>query len=165
MSSPRRQPIPRPALWIAVPTFAVSLAVAGALQAGLFAALIVGLVGAAFVGVFAERRLTRIISSIDRIARGDRYTSLPDLVGDGAIQKFAGTAETVRAALIEADTVSVDQLRRETEARLHHAGRLFFTGNFRQAVEEVSTPSPTPVSVSGALPPSSGKPIIRWRNR
>jgi len=43
----------------------------------------------------------------------------------------------VRAALIEADTVSVDQSRRETEARLHHAGRLFFTGNFRRAVEEV----------------------------
>jgi urea transport system substrate-binding protein len=137
MPTPSRSSIPRPALWIAVPTFAVSLAVAGALQAGLLAALIVGLIGAAFVGAFAERRLTRILSSIDRIARGDRYTSLPDLVGDGAIQQFAGTAETVRAALIEADTVSVDQLRRETEARLHHAGRLFFTGNFRQAVEEV----------------------------
>ena len=120
-----------------MPTFAVSLAVAGALQAGIIAALVVGLAGAAFVGGFAERRLARIISSIDRIARGDRYTSLPELVGDGAIQQFAGTAETVRAALIEADTLTVDQLRRETEARLHHAGRLFFTGNFRRAVEEV----------------------------
>ncbi|HEY1311769.1 MAG TPA: transporter substrate-binding protein [Pseudolabrys sp.] len=137
MPPPRQSSIPRPALWIAVPTFAVSLAVAASLKAGILAALIVGLVGAAFVGAFAERRLARILSSIDRIARGDRYTSLPELVGDGAIQQFAGTAETVRAALIEADTVSVDQLRRETEARLHHAGRLFFTGNFRQAVEEV----------------------------
>ena len=120
-----------------MPTFVVSLAVAASLKAGVLAALVVGLVGAAFVGAFAEARLARIISSIDRIARGDRYTSLPELVGDGAIQQFAGTAETVRAALIEADTVSVDQLRRETEARLHHAGRLFFTGNFRRAVEEV----------------------------
>jgi urea transport system substrate-binding protein len=93
--------------------------------------------GAIAVGIFAERRLARIISSFDRIARGDRYTSLPRLMGDGAIQGFAGTAETVRAALIEADTLTVDQLRRETEARLHHAGRLFFTGNFRHAVEEV----------------------------
>ena len=127
----------RPALWIAVPTFIVSLAVAASLQAGLTAALVVGLIGAAFVGAFAEARLAHILSSIDRIARGDRYTSLPELVGDGAIQQFAGTAETVRAALIEADTLTVDQLRRETEARLHHAGRLFFTGNFRRAVEEV----------------------------
>ena len=120
-----------------MPTFVVSLAVAASLKAGVFAALVVGLVGAALVGAFAEARLARIISSIDRIARGDRYTSLRELVGDGAIQQFAGTAETVRAALIEADTVSVDQLRRKTEARLHHAGRLFFTGNFRRAVEEV----------------------------
>jgi urea transport system substrate-binding protein len=133
----RRTTITRPALWIAVPTFVVSPAVAASLKAGIFAALVVGLIGAALAGVFAERRLARIIFSIDRIARGDRYTSLPELVGDGAIQQFAGTAETVRAALIEADTVSVDQLRRETEARLHHAGRLFFTGNFRRAVEEV----------------------------
>ncbi len=118
-------------------TFVVSLAVAGAFQAGIFAALVVGLIGAALVGAFAEARLTGIISSIDRIARGDRYTSLPELIGDGAIRQFAGTAETVRAALIEADTVSVDQSRRETEARLHHAGRLFFIGNFRRAVEEV----------------------------
>ena len=137
MSSPHRTQITRPALWIAVPTFVVSLAVAVALKAGVFTALVVALVGAALVGAFAEARLTRIISSIDRIARGDRYTSLPELIGDGAIQQFAGTAETVRAALIEADTVSVDQSRRETEARLHHAGRLFFTGNFRRAVEEV----------------------------
>ncbi len=137
MSPQNRSSIPRPALWIAVPTFVVCLAVMAALQAGTLAAVIVGLLGAGAVGIFAERRLARIISSFDRIARGDRYTTLPKLVGDGAIQGFAGTAETVRAALIEADTLTVDQLRRETEARLHHAGRLFFTGNFRHAVEEV----------------------------
>jgi urea transport system substrate-binding protein len=124
-------------LWIAVPTFVVSLTVAASLHGGILAALAVAVIGAIAVGVFAEIRLARIISSIDRIARGDRYTSLPKLLGDGAIQEFAGTAETVRAALIEADTLTVDQLRRETEARLYHAGRLFFTGNFRHAVEEV----------------------------
>jgi urea transport system substrate-binding protein len=137
MSPPNRPPIARPALWIAVPTFAVSMVAAASLSAGIIAAVVVGLVGAALVGAFAEARLAHIISSIDRIARGNRYTTLPELVGDGAIQQFAGTAETVRAALIEADTLTVDQARRETEARLHHAGRLFFTGNFRRAVEEV----------------------------
>jgi urea transport system substrate-binding protein len=137
MPPPSRRPIPRPALWIAAPTFIVSLAVAASLQAGILATIVVALLGAIAIGIFAERRLARIISSFDRIARGDRYTTLPTLVGDGAIQGFAGTAETVRAALIEADTLTVDQLRRETEARLHHAGRLFFTGNFRHAVEEV----------------------------
>ena len=137
MPPPRRTTITRPALWITVPTFAVSLAVAASMSAGIGVALPVAFLGAVVVGAFAEARLARIISSIDRIARGDRYTSLPELIGDGSIQQFAGTAETVRAALIEADTLTVDQLRRETEARLHHAGRLFFTGNFRRAVEEV----------------------------
>ena len=137
MPAPVRRSIPRPALWIAAPTFIVSLLVAASVQAGFVPVLIIAALGSLAIGTFAERRLANIISSFDRIARGDRYTTLPTLLGDGAIQGFAGTAETVRAALIEADTLTVDQLRRETEARLHHAGRLFFTGNFRQAVEEV----------------------------
>ena len=137
MPPPIRPSIPRPALWIAAPTFVVCLAVMAASQAGFVAALVIGLLGAIAIGIFAECRFARIISSFDRIARGDRYTTLPTLLGDGAIQGFHTTAETVRAALIEADTLTVDQLRRETEARLHHAGRLFFTGNFRHAVEEV----------------------------
>ena len=78
MSPQRRTTITRPALWIAVPTFVVSLAVAASLKAGVLAALVVGLIGAGLVGAFAEARLARIISSIDRIARGDRYTSLPE---------------------------------------------------------------------------------------
>ncbi len=63
-----RRPIPRPALWIAIPTFVVSLAVAASLKAGIFAALVVALLGAIAVGVFAERRLVRTISSFERIA-------------------------------------------------------------------------------------------------
>jgi urea transport system substrate-binding protein len=66
MPAPRRTTITRPALWIAGPTFVVSLVVAASLKAGIFVALVVGLIG-----------------------------------------------------------------------RLHHAGRLFFTGNFHRAVEEV----------------------------
>jgi urea transport system substrate-binding protein len=124
-------------MWIAVPAFAVAALAVVASFGNAFVALGLAAIGALLVGCFAEYRLRRIISSIDRIARGDRYTSLPVAVGDGAVQQFAGAAETVRAALIQADTLAVDQLRRETEARLHHAGRLFFTGNFRRAVQEV----------------------------
>ncbi len=137
MSPEKRTRLPRPALWVAAPSFAVALAVLALGQFSLPIALIVALAGAALVGSFAEARLARIIASIRKIAGGDRYTSLPQLIGDGAIQSFGETAETMRRALIEADTVSVDQLRRETEARLHHAGRLFFTGSFRRAVEDV----------------------------
>src|SRR4051812_40279832 len=107
MPAPIRRPVPRPALWIAAPTFIVSLVVAASVHAGLIAVLVLAALGALAIGIFAERRLARIISSFDRIARGDRYTTLPTLLGDGAIQHFHGTAETVRAALIEADTLTV----------------------------------------------------------
>ena len=131
--------IPRPALWIAVPAFAVCTAVVVVLHltGSVWIALAAGLAGAVAVGSFAEARLAAVIASISAIAGGDRYISLPELVGDGAIQSFGDTAGKIRAALIEADTLSVDQKRRETEARLHHAGRHFFTGNFRRAIDDV----------------------------
>ncbi len=122
-----------------MPTFFIGIAAIIAVKFSLIAAIVVTVLGAVLVSCFAEYRLARVIFSIDRIARGDRYTDLPELIGDGTIQRFAATAETMRAALIAADTLTVDQGRRETEARLHHAGRLFFTGNFRQAVQEVVT--------------------------
>ena len=137
MPSRQKPALLRPALWVAAPTFVVGMAAAAALELGVWEAAAVAFAGAVVVGGFAEARLAYIIASIDNIARGDRYTSLPQLVGDGAIQKFAATAETMRAALIAADNLAVDQRRRESEARLHHAGRLFFTGNFRRAVNEV----------------------------
>ena len=139
MPQSSRPRFPRPALWIAIPTFLVSAAVIAvtSLVPSLPAALAVGLIGAIAVGSFAEARLAAIIASIGKIATGDRYQSLPELIGDGAVRDFAATAETIRGALIEADTLSVDQRRRETEARLHHAGRTFFTGSFRRGVEEV----------------------------
>ena len=139
MPASKRHRIPRPALWITVPVFFVSAAVVGIyhLWPSILGALAVGLIGALAIGCFAESRLTGIISSIRAIAGGDRYTSLPELVGDGAIQDFSDTAGKIRNALLEADTLAVDQGRRETEARLHHAGQYFFTGNFRRAVDEV----------------------------
>ncbi|MFA6264279.1 MAG: transporter substrate-binding protein [Pseudolabrys sp.] len=139
MSARPRFRIPRPALWIAVPVFLVCTAVMGAfyVTGSVWAAFGAGLAGALAVGSFAESRLASVIASIGAIAGGDRYTRLPELLGDGAIQSFGGAAARIRAALIEADTLSVDQSRRETEARLHHAGRHFFTGSFRSAVDDV----------------------------
>jgi urea transport system substrate-binding protein len=139
MPQQSRSLFPRPALWIAVPTFAVAAIVIGlhAVWPSELLALVIGALGALAVGSFAERRLASITRSIGKIAAGDRYLSLPDQMGDGAIRDFGATAETIRGALIEADTLAVDQRRREAEARLHHAGRVFFTGNFRGAVEDV----------------------------
>jgi len=139
MSQRSRSRFPRPALWIALPSFVVSLLAIGSLVLHVhpLVAIVIAMIGAFLVGWFAESRLARIIGSITSIARGDRYTSLPQLVGDGAIHNFAPAAETMRTALIEADTLAVDQRRRETEARLHHAGQVFFTGNFRHGVETV----------------------------
>jgi urea transport system substrate-binding protein len=139
MPTHRRSPIPRPALWIAIPAFVVSAAAVTAYSfwPSVVAALALGALGALAVGCFAEARLSAIIAAIGKIAAGDRYTNLPELVGDGAIQEFAATAETIRGALIAADTLTIDQRRRETEARLHHAGRVFFTGSFRGNVDDV----------------------------
>ncbi len=133
-----RRRFPSPALWISVPTFVVGAAAALSLQFfnSMILAFAVGAAGAAIVGAFAEARLTNVIASISKIAAGDRYLSLPELIGDGALQDFGQTAEVIRGALIEADTLAVDQSRRETEARLHHAGRAFFTGNFRSGIDE-----------------------------
>ena len=46
--------------------------------------------------------------------------------------------KSLRAAVIKADSLAVDQRRREAEARLHYAGRSFFTRRFRSAVDEVT---------------------------
>ncbi|MBI1203172.1 MAG: transporter substrate-binding protein [Rhodopseudomonas sp.] len=139
MPTSNRHRFPRPALWIAVPVFFVGMAVVAveAIVPSLPVAIVISALGAFVVGCFAESRLAGIIASISAIAGGDRYTSLPELVGDGAIQDFTNTAGKIRTALLEADTLAVDQGRRETEARLHHAGQHFFTGSFRRAVDDV----------------------------
>ncbi len=138
MSPKSHRIMPRPALWIAVPSFLVSsAAVAADVFQSPLAAFAVALAGAFVIGVFAEMRLATVIAAIGKIAGGDRYLSLPGRLGDGALRTFGQTAEVIRGALIEADTLAVDQRRRETEARLHHAGRNFFTGNFRRGIDEV----------------------------
>ena len=139
MPQQSRPRLPRPALWIAIPAFLVACAaiLTLSLWPSLPLALAIAAIGALIVGCFADARLAAVIASLSKIAGGDRYLSLPEQIGDGAIREFGAAAETIRGALIEADTLSVDQRRRETEARLHHAGRVFFTGNFRRAVDDV----------------------------
>ena len=110
MSARTRYRMPRPALWIAAPVFIVCAAVLGVFQLwqSPLAALATALGGALLVGMYADGRLAAVIGAISAIAGGDRYTSLPETIGDGAMQSFGDTANRIRSALIEADTVSVD---------------------------------------------------------
>jgi len=74
---------------------------------------------------------------VAKIAGGDRYAIVPKQP-DGPLAELAAAAETLRAAVIEADAAIVDQRRREAEARLHLAGRSLITRRFRGAVEDVT---------------------------
>jgi urea transport system substrate-binding protein len=129
----------RPALWIAIPVFAVSGL--GSVVAAEFdsarAGLAVAIAGALGIGLFVEYRLAGIVGTLVRLARGDRYASLPEAIGDGTMQKFGEAAEALRAALIDAETVAVDRDRRATESRLRQAGRVFITKRFQAAIDEV----------------------------
>jgi urea transport system substrate-binding protein len=127
----------RPALWVTIPAFAIAAA-AGFLgtQGGIKLALIMALGGALALGFLVEYRLSAIVTTLLRIARGDRYANVPQ-VGDGAVQLFTDAAEAMRAALVDADAVTVDRDRRVTESKLHHAGRVFITRRFQRAVGDV----------------------------
>jgi urea transport system substrate-binding protein len=125
--------------WIVVPVVAACAAsalvtwVADSLLLGLTAALVGG-VSAAWI---CERTLRTVVSTIAQIAGGDRYAALPDRIGGGAIGDSATAAETMRQVLIDADALAVDHRSREAEARLHHAGRSFFTQRFRTTVDKL----------------------------
>ncbi|MGD9920073.1 MAG: transporter substrate-binding protein [Pseudorhodoplanes sp.] len=133
------QRIQRPAFWLAVPAFTTTLVALG-LQAvfGWIAGMSAALIGALIVGWFAENRLSRLVSSLVRIARGDRFAELPDAIGDGSVQRFGEAAEAMRSALSQADNVAIDRDRHLTESRLRQAGRLFITRRFRAAIDDVT---------------------------
>jgi urea transport system substrate-binding protein len=103
---------------------------------GPMAGVIAIVVGTLVVASFFAARLANIAAGIERIAKGDHYISF-DRANDGPRKEFAGVANLIKAALVDADTVSVDVARRETEAKLHHAGRLFYTRRFQTAVGDV----------------------------
>src|SRR5665647_1065787 len=66
MSRQSRSSIPRPALWIAVPTFVVCVAAMAALQAGIVAGLVIALLGAAI----AATQTTKVGTAIHSAGRG-----------------------------------------------------------------------------------------------
>ena len=129
----------RPALWIAIPAFAVSglASIVATELDSTRAGLAVGVVGAAIIGWFVEYRLAGIVAALVRLARGDRYASLPEAIGDGTMQKFDEAADALRAALMDAETVAVDRDRRATESRLRQAGRVFITKRFQAAIDDI----------------------------
>ncbi len=128
-----------PALWVVFPVFfaGAACALAATAEWGLPLVLAIAAASSVAIGFLVERRLRTINGVIGRIAGGDRYTTMPTLIGGGAIAEFARAADLMRSALIDADSVAVDQGRRESEARLHHAGQQFFTQRFRAAIDEV----------------------------
>lgn len=132
-------PIRRPALWIAFPAFAVS-AIASIVAAELDsmkAGFAAGAVGAVLIGFFVEYRLSAIVATLVRLARGDRYASLPEAIGDGTMQRFGEAADALRSALMDAETIAVDRDRRATESKLRQAGRVFITKRFQTAVDDI----------------------------
>jgi urea ABC transporter urea binding protein len=127
--------------WILLPVIAasgVSAMVAwgsGSLLLGFMTAL----VGAAAVAWWCEERLRAVVGTIGQIAGGDRYAALPGRIGSGALGDSAVAAERMRQVLIDADALAVDHRSREAEARLHYAGRTFFTRRFRATVDELTS--------------------------
>jgi urea transport system substrate-binding protein len=99
--------------------------------------IVTALVGAAAVAWWCEQRLRTVVATIAQIAGGDRYAALPERVGRGALGDSAAAAEAMRQVLIDADALAVDHRSREAEARLHYAGRTFFTQRFRTTVDKL----------------------------
>jgi urea transport system substrate-binding protein len=128
-----------PAGWILVPVLlacGLSVLAAATLTNSLLAtgaALALGLVAAAW----AEWRLRAIVSAISAIAAGDRYAALPAQIGGGAMSEIAAAAERMRQSLIDADALAVGHRSRESETKLHLAGRMFFTQRFQAAIDEL----------------------------
>jgi len=125
--------------WILLPALgaatipAVTLMLTDSWVAGLAAAIPAALAAAWWI----ERRLRSVVDAITLIASGDRYAALPERIGGGAMTDIAVAAERMRQSLIDADALAVDQRSREAEAKLHHAGRAFFTQRFRSTVVDL----------------------------
>jgi urea ABC transporter urea binding protein len=99
--------------------------------------LLAGAAAAWLAAWHGTRPLRRLATSTARIASGDRYAVIPALPA-GPLAELAEAVQTLRQAIIEADAKAVDQRRREAEARLHYAGRNFFTRQFRDTVDQVT---------------------------
>jgi urea transport system substrate-binding protein len=129
-----------PALRIALPVFLASALTGFAvhylgLVPGLLAAGVLALVGAWII----DRKYGSLTDAISRISQGDRFAELPATSDGPTFEKLAVAAEAMRKTLLDADALAADQRSRQDEARLRHAGRVFFTKKFRTAIDEVLT--------------------------
>lgn len=132
-------PAPKlPALRIALPVFLASALTGFAtfhlgIAPGLAAAGVLAFVGAWLV----ERKYGSLTDAIARISQGDRFVELPAHADGPTFEKLTAAAEAMRRTLLDADALAADQRSRQDEARLRHAGRVFFTTKFRAAIDEV----------------------------
>ena len=127
--------------WILLPVSAVAT-IAALVTWGtgnLLLGIVTALIGAAAVTWWCEAMLHAVAGGISQIAGGDRYAAIPARIGSGALGDSAAAAEKMRQVLIDADALVVDHRSREAEARLHHAGRAFFTKRFRNTVDELTS--------------------------
>jgi len=128
-----------PAGWIILPVLvacAVSASIATIVVNWLVACMTVLPIAVAAAG-WAEWRLRSVVDAMSLIASGDRYAALPARIGGGAMVEIAAAAEQIRRSLIDADALAVGHRSRESETKLHLAGRVFFTQRFRSAVDEL----------------------------
>jgi urea transport system substrate-binding protein len=128
-----------PGVWVAWPILAAALvACAATVALGPLPGIVLGLIASLLAALHIERRVRGLSLAAAKIAGGDRYAILP-VTPPGPLADLACALHALRETVIQADALAVDQRRREAEARLHLAGRSFFTKRFRGAVEEVMT--------------------------
>ena len=127
-----------PSAFIVLPLLlACAVTLIAVVAAGAIAGLAVGVIAALASALLVEKPLKHLASITDKIAAGDRYAILPRQT-PGPLSDIARAVEHLRATVLEADALAVDQRRREAEVRLHMASRSFFTRSFRGAVDEVT---------------------------
>jgi urea ABC transporter urea binding protein len=129
-----------PAGWIILPVLAAcgGSATIGALFSHSLSGVVSVVVFALPAAWWADRRLRSVVDALASIAGGDRYTTLPDQVGGDCLAKIVMAGERMRRSLVDADALAIDHRSRESETKLHHAARAFFTQKFRSAVDELT---------------------------
>ncbi|ODA68028.1 Aliphatic amidase expression-regulating protein [Methyloligella halotolerans] len=128
----------RPGWWIPLPILGAALvAVLGTQSGGIVLGFVGSASGALLAGWAISRRLRIVAMATERAAAGDRYAEIPNQP-PGPLDDLSKAIANLRAAAHEADARVVDQRRREAEARLHYAGRSFFTHQFRSTVDQVT---------------------------
>ena len=133
----RQQTLPR--AWVALPVLGACFAtIAASILCGPLPALLIACIAGVLAAFAIDRRVRVLRLAAGKIASGDRYAVLPGQPS-GPLADLAFAIHALRETVIQADALAIDQRRREAEARLHFAGRGFFTKRFRGAVEEVMT--------------------------